>query len=150
MSFTIYVANKGGKANPISQAAWWDAVKKCSALTINHSVRKNGKEIYEVFLPGKHKRYISLTPHGVIATQRPSEEIIHIMFALANTLQANVYNENFKQYANFEDWERKTRHERHQAAIKALQQCKQRRIRLLLAGFVFTCFCILGWFLSDN
>jgi len=72
------------------------------------------------------------------------------MFALANTLQANVYNENFKQYANFEDWQRKTRHERQQAAIKALQLRKQRRIRLLLVALVVTCFCSLGWLLSDS
>lgn len=145
MSFTIYVANEGGKDKPISQDAWRAASKKCNGLIVNHHTKKDGKESFEVFLPGKRKRYIWLNPYGVIATQRPNEEVIHVMFALAKELNANVYNENFKKYSSFDDWERKTRHDRRQAD----QEKRIRVIRQTLKVALLACAGIVGWFLKD-
>lgn len=125
------------------------ASKKVDGLSINHYVKKNGTEVYEVFLPGKRNRYIRLNPYGVIHTQAPNEEIIHIMFSLAKELNANVYNENFKKFSSYEDWDRKTRHARKLAAIEEKEEKKEAlKKRCILAIIIATSFYI-GWLLSE-
>ena len=149
MSYTIYIANEGGKENPINLEAWKAALEKCSELTTRSVVKRNGREVYEAFLPGKRKRYLWLNPYGVVFTQNPNDEMMRVAFFLAAELNAGVYNDNFKRYSSFEDWDRKTRHERKQVA-KQIQEdkAKQLKRRLLLVAWLCACF-IIGWLVSE-
>lgn len=148
MSFHVYIANEGGKDNPISFNEWMSAVSKCKDLTVRSIRKRNGAEVLEVFLPGKRKQYLWLMHSGVVHAQAPSEQLIHIMFFLANELNASVWNENFKKFTSFEDWERKTRHYRKLALEATEKQRKEKFKKLLLWVFlIFTSF-LVGWSLS--
>lgn len=148
MSYTIYIANEGGKDNPISLDAWRAASAKCTDLTVRSVVKRNGTEVYEVFLPGKREKYL-WHRNGVVCTQAPNEEIMRVVFSLAADLKAGVFSENFKRYSSYEDWERKTRHERKLAAVQiGEEKTKNLKHRLLVLAFLCLC-CIVGWLLSE-
>lgn len=105
--------------------------------------------MHKVFLRGKRKKYLQLTRYGLVHVQAPDEQHMYLMFALAAELNAGVYNENFKRYASFDDWDRKTRHERKLALQNSEKERKQNRRKVFFTTALILVSFIIGWLLSE-
>lgn len=133
MSKHVYVANEGLKDNPISQASWLAAARQHPALLVQeHRNRKTGALHHSVLLKDDKKTWLELDPYGLVHAQDPSRRTIDIMFELADTLNAGVYNEKAKLYSSPEDWEKRTRQYREQRAARVGEHRRASRRRKLL------------------
>lgn len=155
MSMHVYVSNPGFKDEPIGYEQWLLAAEKVASEFSNFTIvekinRKTKRSFHFGKLTNDSRQRLSLDPYGLIHAQNPSEELIEIMFALAEELDASVYSERLKPYKSVSDWRKRTENYRNRrnermAASKKAQRKKQILWLLYILGIL-----TIGYLVGSN
>jgi hypothetical protein len=148
MSFHVYVSRPGFKDEPISGEEWLAAARNCARLSVVERLNRRGISHHQVMLAGTRK-FLWLTPYGLIHAQDPPEDLVEVMFELAATLGAGVYSERLKRYDSVADWRKRThRYRASRAAAREIAE-GQRRLRLTLWALLVLFSLSAGWLFAE-
>lgn len=147
MSYHVFIAREGWKDTPIGPEEWRVACAAMPQLEIK-KVGRPDAGLMAVWLRGQKRQRLRLK-EGYIDAQDPSEDLVSVMFAIAERLDAGVYSIRAKRYASVADWRRRTKRyrERLQRGRAEYARLKLRR-RLMFALMVVGCSgagVLLGW-----
>lgn len=150
MSFHIYVARDGFKSSPISTAAWIDAARQCPKLDLPDEFNRSGVRISVAKLKSNRRQRLSLDPYGLIHAQDPTQELVEVMFEVAELLNAGVYSEKLKRFQSVDDWRDRTNSYRMQRGRQLAEARKHRRRRLAIYIAIVASSAILGWVIGGR
>ena len=113
MSTYVYIALEGLRTSPISEEAWYSAVRQCDELVVDAAKPPGARCPRVARLKADRRAIVRLDRFGIAAARDPSRELIAVMFKVASALNADVYSERFNKYASTDDWlRRRTEHRR--------------------------------------
>jgi len=113
MSSYVSISKRDWKNNPISKEEWKKAAQTIALhikeLSVEPVKNKNYPDNVIVYLKSNKRMNLHLDPYGVVTAQDPNEELVEIMFKLAEVMNAKVYSERAVPYKSLEDWEKRTK-----------------------------------------
>ena len=132
MSYHVFIAREGWKDTPISPEEWCVACAAMPQLELKNVGRPDAGLVV-AWLRGQKRQRLSLM-QGFIDAQDPNEELVTVMFSIAERLDAGVYSIRAKRYASVADWRRRTkRYRERRHRLRAEYGKLKRRRRLIFA-----------------
>lgn len=145
MSYHVYLSREGFKQNPIGEGEWLTAARQCEELVVDEQPGRLGNPQHFVHLRGNARQWLHRNPLGIIESQDPAQEMVAVMFRLADLLDAGVYSERLKRYQTVADWEKRTKaYRQSRDARRQLHRAAQRKRWIFWAAVLIGSFAI-GW-----
>lgn len=148
MSRSVCIAKQGFKETPIDRQSWLATARLIDELVVEEYPGNQGALRHRVSLKSDKASKLWLSVYGVIETQNPSEELVVVMFKLAEMLGAEVYSERLKKYHSVEDWEKRTRKYRQSYEARCNETHRSLRLKLLAWAILTVLSATAGWQLS--
>lgn len=150
MSYHVFIAREGWKDTPISPEEWRVACAATPQLETKRVGRPDEGRVL-AWLRGEKRQWLSLK-EGFVHAQDPTEDLVSVMFAIAETLDAGVYSIRAKRYASVADWRRRTKRYRERLQRGRAEYAKLRLRRRVMFALMFVgCLgagMLLGWILE--
>jgi hypothetical protein len=150
MCFHVFIAREGFKETPIDMSEWIAVAHQRSELSVTEQCDSRGRSHYSVHLRDNKRDRLSLTPYGLIDAQNPSRDLVVVMLALAEALNARVYSERLKPYTSIDDWERRTKSFRQELNERKASYLAARWKRIILAIIIIVVAALIGWFVGGK
>jgi hypothetical protein len=151
MSFHVYISHPEFKENPIDSVEW---IKAAQAVAKDYDVelrekREEGKIVScGVHLKGKKRQRITMTPHGLLHAQDPSEKLVEVMFEISRLLGAQVYSERLSAYKSVDDWRRRTKSFRERRSVAKEKHGFKKRKNLAIVSLIVVGIVLWVYFFS--
>ncbi|RYY77235.1 MAG: hypothetical protein EOO52_07085 [Gammaproteobacteria bacterium] len=154
MSHHVFISLEKFEESPISIESWHKVAREISVefpgLVLKPSSNRLLPLSYSLHLRGNKAQNLHRTPHGLILAQEPSEELVAVIFILANKLHAKVYSERFKEYTSVKNWKERTEKYTGREVLKVKQRKFTRARKLLLWVFFILGIVLLGPFIGKH
>lgn len=100
MGVRAFVARKGWQLTPISAEEWLEAASTLPDLDLH---RGAGPASARALLRGSRRRGV-VWHNGYLSAEHVNERLAGVLFVLADRLNARVYSERRRAYADVADW----------------------------------------------